>query len=306
MIQTILNDKLKVSSLKETESQYRFNCLYCGDTKQRGNLYKENYHYHCYKCGTHRNLIEILDENEISLEKKDYDYILNIINRENLFRVSDELINELYSVGIEKSDFYKHYGLVDITEDKRSMRFIRNNLLIKFEDKFAYNEKDKTIYLLNKKNDVIIGYIILNLRNFGKSEKLTGLSEIYDEMELTAYISRTHDVLSKMINILDIDLNLPITIFDDVINSLFFKNSVFTVNNRYIFDSHDRRYFYANNKHGHHLRMERMMEKELVFDWKTFLKDNGIKNKIYDLHDLIKYQEKKGKKYLFKEYFRYD
>ena len=109
--------------------------------------------------------------------------------------------------------------------------------------------------------------------------------------------------LTNHFNILDLNLKEKITIFDDVVNSIFYPNSIYASNKYHIYENFDHQYFYANNDHGKRLRIEKVTLEKKVFDWDKFLKVNSIKNVIYDLKGLITYQKKAKKEFSLENFF---
>lgn len=295
--------KLELVDLKESSNKYKFNCIYCDDTKKNGTIYKESLKYHCFKCLTHKTIIEVLDEKNIVIDKNDYEDFTLTINKRNLFRINQKTIDYLKSKSVSRDDFKKIYNLIEVYEDKRSLRYIKNNLFDKKINKFLYNQSKSLIYFLNCDKDNIIGYCVLDLNNFGKVAKYYDLKSIYKKFKQKALIEQSINDLSNHFNILELDLSKPITIFDDVKNSIFYDNSIFAINKYNIYDYLDSRYFYANNEHGKERYLEKLSLSKKVFNWENFLNYNSIRNKIYDLKGLINYQKKSKKEYLIENFF---
>lgn len=287
--------ELKVSEHKETNEHYNFNCFVCGDNKYHGYIYKNDYQYHCFKCEFHSNVLELFD----SISETDYIEILKIVNKSYLYKFDDYLKTELNDFGIDIETFCKHYNLKTVLDDLRPMRFLKSNEMLYSIDNFLYNSKNKHIYLLNLTTDnKVIGYTIFNLLNFGKPEKYTSLSTIYKELKINIIIPDYINRLSLMQNICNIDKN-NIILFDDILNSMLYENSLYSISNNHIFNK--PRFMYANNEHG----LQRFNEnKSCTFDWKSFLKNNELQTKkIYDLLDLQKRMNKTGEHYTLENYF---
>jgi len=307
MIEEILY-QLPIKNKSETSNKYKFNCPFCGETKRRGNLYLTNNQYHCYKCNIHKNIIELSDEFGIQIQNQLYESLCLSLNKTSLFRLSNSVINYLKQKAISRSEIKKYYGLIEVYENNRSLRFIKSNLLDSKINKFLYHEKTKFIYYLNCIDESVIGFVILNLRNFGKPEQQKTYNAIVknlnDKFSLNlSLVNESINNLTKHFNILDIDIDKKIIIFDDIINSLFYNNGIFVTSYYNIYDVHNPFYFYANNLHGLSRRLEKKVQHYSVFDWKFFLKQNKIKNKIYDLHDLKKFEKKNNYQHSLLNFF---
>jgi hypothetical protein len=85
----------------------------------------------------------------------------------------------------------------------------------------------------------------------------------------------------------------PVTIFDDVTNCIFYKNSIYAIDKYHIYNFLKPRYFFANNEHGLKRRIEKKKMDYSSFDWKSYLKSNQIHNKVYDLKGLVILDSKK-------------
>ena len=287
--------ELRVSEHKETNEHYNFNCFVCNDNKQHAYIYKNDYQYHCFKCGFHSNVLELFD----NITEQDYIEILKNINKTQLYKFEDYLKTELDEIGINIETFCNHYSLKTVFDDLRPMRFLKSNSMEYSIDKFLYNSKKKHIYLLNlSERNNVIGYTIFNLLNYGKPEKYTSISTIYKEMSIDKCIPQYLNKLSLMQNICNVNKE-SIIIFDDILNSMVCENSIYSTLNNNIFNK--PRFVYANNEYGLQRFKENMKN---TFDWKSFLSSNDLQNKkIYDMLDLQKRINKTGEQYNLEKYF---
>jgi hypothetical protein len=207
--------------------------------------------------------------------------------------LNQSTIDYLKENAISREDFKKGFGLIEVYEDKRSLRFVKSNKYNIKIDRFLYCFKTKRVYFLNMHEGKIIGYCFLALKDFGKAFSFTSLNNIYQKLDIDKKINESLDSITTHFNILELDLDKPITIFDDVRNSIFYNNSVYALDKYYIYDYFKPQYFFANNKHGLFRRIEKKKKDFKSFDWKSYLKSNKITNKIYDLKGLINLDSKK-------------
>jgi len=115
-------------------------------------------------------------------------------------------------------------------------------------------------------------------------------------------ISNSYNRLSIISNICLTDFNKEVYFFDNVLNSLILDNSIYINNSVDCFSHIKHKYVYSNDVYGIK-KFEDRIKSDLAFDWKKFLKENKIKNKIYDILDLYKYEIKNEVKFDLEKYF---
>jgi predicted RNA-binding Zn-ribbon protein involved in translation (DUF1610 family) len=86
LLQEILDSRFsefEKRRIAEKAGRLNFACPYCGDSyselhKKRGNIYLENYGYHCYNCGKHTTIRGIFRDFSKQLDSDEIVYILLI------------------------------------------------------------------------------------------------------------------------------------------------------------------------------------------------------------------------------------
>jgi hypothetical protein len=122
--------------------------------------------------------------------------------------------------------------------------------------------------------------------------------------------AKTVDPISHVFGIGTLDFSLPVTIFEGPMDSWFWKNSVglCSLENRFPFEIDNIQFWYDWDQAGKQKAMELLSQGFTVFNWGSFLEENGItKNKKWDLNDLVVHLRSTGKKIQrFEKYFTND
>lgn len=300
-LKSIINEKIINSN-----DTYKFNCIYCSDSTKSAVLYKNDNSYHCFKCGVHKNPIQLIEDFNLKILDNQYNDYLVSINKNNLFRIGNKTAYVIEEFAIDKDTLMLALSAKAIKYDSRAKRFIKNKNLSKYERFFAVDPYNAKIFLFNlTKLGNVLSYWAIDLRDFGKIKAFKDLKTLHTLIKSKKVVPESYNKLSEMLNITNIDISKPVIIFDDVINSLFIPNGIFTNNNYHIFDSLSRYYMFAYNSHGKRLYEEKKKIGEKVFNWESFFNDNlDLKRrKIYDLHDLKILENKINKEYEISKYF---
>lgn len=314
ILQKILNHRFgnsEKSEIYDKNSRLNFACPYCGDShedsrKKRGNLYYGNsFYYKCYNCGVYRSVDsffkdfkENLNPDEIvlarELEKKTVSGKIGIdpmifLDKSNLIRhaIDRSLIEENYNlVPLDKSDIYIYL--------KKRLQPVMA--------RFSWSPKKKQLYIFHliPGTDKVLGY---QIRNFKSNPKYLTfkLSKIYEElgMEVPEEVYEIDDI-STTFGILEIDMSLPVTVFEGPLDSFLMKNSVATCSSGIDFpiELGSLRYMYDYDKAGKEASLKKASEGKPVFLWQKLLKDLGILEPIkkMDLTDLLVYCKRKSLK----------
>jgi hypothetical protein len=148
-----------------------------------------------------------------------------------------------------------------------------------------------------------------------RSEKTKRIYKIYDFQSVYNYVNKDNPIndedalpynkLSHMYNVLNVDFNSEITIFEGYLDSVFFPNSIGVTGTESdisiltdVDDSLNIRFFYDNDDAGLRKSMSKIDSGYSVFLWKKLFNDMSGDNqsKIYklskrikDLNDLVNY-----------------
>lgn len=319
------------SHVKLKSDRINFACPICNDSdkdpnRKRGNIWLKTNSYKCYNCGYFSSLkkflfnlfnLGLLEENipEDFMLESSYESLSNSLNLSTIGFISNELEDVIHKYGFDRELFKKYFSAIEIlgTPMEGYLKF-RN---VKDFSKFLYLPTTRQLIVLNIDN--LTGKIIsFQIRNFGKNVKdkyLTyKLEKIYTELKIKIPEDDSFfrlDELSKFFNLLNIDMNLPITYFEGPIDCYFYKNSISlnSVHSSPPFDSFNCRYFFDFDKEGRKKMTELIMKKKTVFLWRKFLKDIKIEYNNFqkiDFNDIVTFLVKEKLKVDFERYFSND
>ena len=100
------------------------------------------------------------------------------------------------------------------------------------------------------------------------------------------------DRLSGLFNVMNVDMNLPITIVEGPIDSLCLNNSIAlqgaTKLNNYFDDIKTVRFLFDNDKVGKEHSMNKLKNNKKVFLWGMYLKKMNIKENVKDINDIFR------------------
>lgn len=311
IIQSILNKEFphnyKKREIVEYNDRFNFACPYCGDSAKnnyakRGNLYLDNLFYVCFNCDKKTTFYKMCKDFEIVLdpskkmEMTDYinnnmsfnDYADDIVNAKTDALINiDDLINAINTKdNINITDFtpIKKGGIVYNYLINRGIppNLHKNIFQAKYWTKSSYQW---VICILNRKDDNILGMQIRNIL-YGKKRMFKIYN--YEALMNIVYPEKIKDIdetdlilynkLSYFFNILNIDINHKITIFEGYLDSLFYPNSIGVVgvntDMKLIENNNlDIQYLFDNDMAGFIKSEQKMKEGYPVFLWKKFFED---------------------------------
>lgn len=296
--------------------------------KKRFNVYLNSLSCHCFNCNHHSGINTFLKQfdEELSMEDKIQVHEIQQSTKKFERRISTNqssfAFQLLDKLAIPKSILFKILNLTTPYKSKDCSDYLNSrNINIKQWKYFAYNEKSKELYILNiNSNDRVIGMQIRQLDpNSKKSRYLTrSLTKIYSNIfkkDLSALIERllksmnngekyimeedgieniqaNLDRLSGLFNVMNVDMNIPLTIVEGPIDSLCISNSIAlqgaTKLNDYFDDLKMVRFLFDNDKIGKEHSLNKLKTNKKVFLWGMYLKKMNIKDKVKDINDIIK------------------
>ena len=296
--------------------------------KKRFNIYLNSLSCHCFNCNHHSGINTFLKQfdEELSLEDKLQVHEIQQSSKKferkmssNHSSFSFQLLDKL---AVPKSILFKILNLTTPYKSKECSDYLNSRSInIKQWKYFAYNEKSKELYILNiNSNDRIIGMQIRQLDpNSKKSRYLTrSLTKIYsdyfkkDLSQLTARLLKSMengekyimeedgieniqanlDRLSGLFNVMNVDMNYPLTIVEGPIDSLCISNAIAlqgaTKLNDYFDDIQTVRFLFDNDKVGKTHSLNKLKTNKKVFLWNMYIQKMNIKDKVKDINDLFK------------------
>jgi hypothetical protein len=263
-IQSILDSNHKLEQKKKIKkypnlsnpNRLNFACPICGDSekfhsKKRGNLYLDNLRYVCFNCDTkmsfvkfcenfniHINMDEKIDiynhiDKCVKYNKTDYDYTIldKLINIDEWVQYMNTRTNS-WLIGIKPVQNNSH--VYQYLKYKRYISIFDNI----YEGLYRIVKDGKVVYktpvmiLLNRNKDKLLGIQLRNLES-DKSKrfyKIIEFEELYNYMNpgkiLDEYEAISYNKISHFYNILNVNFERPVTIFEGFLDSLFCENSI--------------------------------------------------------------------------------
>ena len=296
--------------------------------KKRFNIYLNSLSCHCFNCNHHSGINSFLKQfdEELSMEDKIQVHEIQQTSKKFERRISTNqssfAFQLLDKLAVPKSVLFGMLKLITPYKSKECSDYLNSRCIsIKQWKHFAYNEKTKELYILNiNSNDRIIGMQIRQLDpNSKKSRYLTrSLSKIYSDIfnkDIAMLIERllksmengdkyimeedgieniqaNLDRLSGLFNIMNVDMNSPLTIVEGPIDSLSLTNAIAlqgaTKLNNYFDDLKMVRFLFDNDKVGKEHSLNKIKVNKKIFLWGLYIKKMNIKNKVKDINDIVK------------------
>lgn len=301
--------------IKEFSDRLQYSCPVCGDSdkapgqKLRGVLYLKNMTHICFNStGCNKSFLKLLNQFNVNIDlqkKMDiYNYIDNNVHwdkKDDSFVAQrlDKLIDIDYLVEFfnnnPESQFSK-FG--PIKTNSAAYQYLKFDRLIEnfeniYEAEFAVTSKwkEKVIVILNKSGKKVLGLQVRNLKsgdkrwfkiyNFEKLYNMVHPEDPLDELEALSY-----NKISNFYNILNVDWDKPVTIFEGYLDSIFFPNSIGAIGlnsiNEMKFlmsDDLDIKFFFDQDEVGIKKSILMLNKGHKVFLWQK-LNAELLKNKV--------------------------
>lgn len=307
ILESVFNNKQK-QTVNKFSNRFSFSCPYCGDSEKntklkRGNIYFKSFGFHCFNCGKHTSVYSLLKDynNILRVDLSTFIGLKNVYTEElelkgihNNQNILDSHIDELL---LPKNELESSLKFISV-DGTPAERFLKNRMQHDF-NRFAYESGkiDHLIIYNLTSNNKVFGFqkraLDNKIKNRYASYKLSG---IYNEMKKEINEEVTNlDHLSLIFNIMNVDYNKKITIFEGPLDSFLFPNSIALsgIHKNLNVDIEKKRFWLDNDKIGREKSIELLESGEEIFLWHRFLKDYDIKKEIKDLNDLILILRKK-------------
>ena len=229
----------------------------------------------------------------------------------------------LDKLGVPKMIFFKQLGIISPYKNERASSYLKSRMInIQDWKYFAYDPKTDELYILNlTPGEKIIGFQIRQLNPnsiksryiskrmtrlyadvFNKdinhivevvlSKEPLGEKYIQEEDGIENIVANL-DRLSGIFNIMNVNMNQPITIMEGPIDSLAIPNSIALQGASKqldgFFDNIENvRFVYDNDKAGKQAAIKKLKSHKTVFLWTQYLNKINTKVNIKDLNDLQK------------------
>jgi hypothetical protein len=313
-IQTILNrvhTNPTKRIIKEKHDRLSFACPICGDsakdnTAKRGHLFLNNLYYKCYNEDCRSTFTKLCKSYDIQLDPNKKLDLINYIdtNFHSYKQSEDDFIVGKFSKLIKFEDLQHWFDSGDgpLKSFKRVQfgskvytylieRGIPDQLATTlFFEGIKHNGKwsEPYVVFVNMMGDKVIGMQERNLQSGLKRRfKIWKFEELYENVyleDLDVIEAISYNKLSYLFNILNIDFEGEITIFEGYIDSIFMPNSIGAVgiNTDYSFlvnNDLNIRFFFDNDDIGKRKSNDWLKKGFNVFLWEKLINDLSKKDK---------------------------
>lgn len=302
------------------DDRINFRCPYCKEGrslyKKRGNIYYNKLMYICFRCDKKTTFdkfakdfneiidpekkLEIIEHLNNNIKYSDYESDLSETKLDDLINLKD--LENLFNVKKTTPIFdFKPIDINSGTHKYLVKRGITPNL---YKDIYSakYSKGDEgyehVICLLNRKGDNVLGMQIRNLKE-GKRRffVIYNWESIYrwlhgDDCDIDINKSILYNKLSYFFNILNVNFDSTITIFEGYLDSLFYPNSIGVVgvntDLRFLENNNlNLQYFFDNDKAGFDKSEQKLRLGGRVFLWKKLFEDIVSKKRDLNPHQLL-------------------
>jgi predicted RNA-binding Zn-ribbon protein involved in translation (DUF1610 family) len=341
--------EIKLTPTSVDPEKLNFACPICGDSekissKKRGNLYLKSLRYKCFNCGESESFLSLAKrfDHELDLDKKVQmvDYINENIDKirfsedEFVIKNLDKLIPiEELTKYFNEDDESKITDFKPVQKGSRVYNYLNDRKIFNHDDIYEgvywHTRKwsEPILINMNQTQNKVLGIQVRNIKNRdNRFYKIFAFSELYksvykkdlDDIEKIGY-----DKLSYLYNILKVNWNYPITVFEGFLDTKFFPNSVGCVGTNTdlsILLNQDIkiRFFYDYDKAGLKKQKELIRDGYSVFLWEKFFENWSstsknpssaiikLKHNIVDLNDIAKIVNNPYKALNMENYFSVD
>lgn len=296
-------------------------CPYCGDStknpnKKRGNFYFENLFFVCYNCDHKASYNKLCKDFDIAVDPdtkvKIYDYLDNQINYNNydesfldskfdsLVSLEDLIValddDESMSPLSELKPVIKNGYIYNYLTNRGISESLQQNI---YQAKFQKGPDwfEPVIVLLNRNGDKLLGIQVRNLKDgYKRMFKIYNFEQIndwvYPDKDIDMSELVMYNKLSYFFNILNVNFDAKVTIFEGYLDSLFFPNSIGVVGVNTDMDFLEKngleiQYFYDNDQAGYNKANEKIRAGYPVFLWKKLFEDIVSKKNSKDPYGLM-------------------
>jgi len=327
LVQTILNKSFSAENRRNIvtyDNRFNFCCPVCGDSarsasKKRGNVFFDKLFFKCFNCGYTSSLnalckkfqiqmdpakrLEMIEYLSNAVNNSDYKSDMSELNIDDLLNLSD--LDELFNSGNSILTEFKPIVKGGFVHTYLSERGITDSMTKNIYQAKHWLNEDKyewVLVFLNKKNDKILGIQTRNLKSGrSRSFKIYNFETLYrwvhnlsidDELDVDLNQLLIYNKLSYFFNILNINFEDTITVFEGYLDSLFYPNSVGIVGvntNMNLLENNnlDVQYFFDNDEAGFLKSEEKIKANWKVFLWKKLFEEIVDKKKSADPYSLM-------------------
>ena len=326
LLQKII-DKEFTNSTKRRINDYsdrlNFACCYCGDSHKnnhakRGNLYFNRLVFICFNCDKKTTFdrmckdfneqidpdkkLEMIEHLDSIVTYTDYQNEFIDARFENLIDLTDleDSINKNLTPLSDFKPIQANGGIYKYLIGRGIAPELHKNI---YQAKYWKNEDESewVIVMLNRKDNKILGMQIRNLKE-GKRRtfKIYNYENILEWVNMAKEEPKVIDInelvvynkLSYYFNILNVNFDYMITVFEGYLDSLFYPNAIglVGVNTDFRFlenGGFDLQYFFDNDEAGFKKSEEKLKEGYPVFLWRKLFDDIVERKRVEDPYTLL-------------------
>jgi len=233
-------------------------CPVCGDsqkslTKKRGNLY--DLWYKCFNCDTYMSFTKLCDTFNEPINMDQRIAMYKYIDENTHYKKTDDYILEEMDKLIELDEFLEYfnnrknswlYDIKPVEKNSHVYQYLKYERLIEdfsqiYQGIYRVVKSGKTVFetrvmiSMNMTMGDVNKVLGIQIRNLEKDKnkrfyKIVEFEELYNYINPTKPLDDleaiSYNKLSHFYNILNIDFEKPITIFEGFLDSIFYPNSV--------------------------------------------------------------------------------
>lgn len=302
--------EVKLAPTSSNPDRLNFACPICGDSdkvtsKKRGNLYIKSLRFKCFNCGETETFFSFARRfnHEIDLDKKIdmIDYI-----NENMDKIKwnedDFVLNNLDKL-IPIEDLTTYFNTNDdspitdfrpVQKGSRVFNYLNDRKIFNHDDIYegtywhTRSWSEPVLINMNQSQSKVLGIQVRNIKPRGtRFYKIYAFSEIYKKVyskELDDIEKIGYDKLSYLYNVLKVNWDQPITIFEGFLDTKFFPNAIGCVGTNtdltFLLNQDLKiRFFYDYDKAGLKKQKEMINNGQSVFLWERFFEEWSTKSK---------------------------
>jgi len=283
--------------IKEMPGRITLACPYCGDShsdtyKKRGNLYWDTLQYHCFNCSAHGDVYRLLKDFHVNFKDRDdsiavIDYIQSHKVEVNETEVLEhDIFKTIYDIAPTRDELKQAMKWVEIEPGDPAFFYLRKRMLSNKLENFLYSPRDKRIIVLNRApNQKIIGLQTRALSKKRNARYLTyDIEKIYEEMGKELKVTEEELIslkkISTLFNVLLVDLQREVTMFEGPIDAMFMNNSIGLATAGRDTSEFDEiptiRYMFDNDKTGKNKMMQKLKRGKKIFLWQKLFQDTKL------------------------------
>jgi hypothetical protein len=289
--------------IKEMPGRLSLACPYCGDSttdssKKRGNLYWDTLQYHCFNCSQHGDVYSLLKDHHVNFKDREdsmkvIDYIQEHKVETNEVEVLEhDIFKTIFDLAPTRQELKESLGWVDIEPGDPAFFYLRGRMLSHRLENFMYSPKDRRIIVLNRApHDKVIGLQTRALSKKRSARYLTyDIEKIYEEMGKELNVTEEELIslkkISTLFNVLMVDLQREVTMFEGPIDAMFINNSIGLATAGRSTDEFDEiptiRYLFDNDETGKKKMMQKLKRGKKIFLWQKLFTETKLDDRYAD------------------------